>query len=150
MLGIYAIQKFSTLDFPNKLSCILWFSGCNMRCPYCYNKDVVFGEKLIEEEEVLKFLKKRIGLLDGVVFTGGEATLYKNIISFATTIKELGFDIKLDTNGVADTGFGTNGIINILKEDKNIIGNSIFIYNNELILSGIQDNPFQIVISKYK
>lgn len=100
MLGIYAIQKFSTLDFPDKLSCILWFSGCNMRCPYCYNKEVVFGKKLIEEEEVLRFLKKRKGLLDGVVFTGGEATLYKNIISFAISIKELGFDIKLDTNGI--------------------------------------------------
>jgi pyruvate formate lyase activating enzyme len=71
-----------------------------MRCPYCYNKDVVFGEKQIEEDEVLEFLKKRIGLLDGVSFTGGEATLYKNIIPFSRKIKEMGFEIKLDTNGL--------------------------------------------------
>jgi pyruvate formate lyase activating enzyme len=71
-----------------------------MRCPYCYNKDVVFGEKRIEEEEIIEFLKKRIGLLDGVSFTGGEATLYKNLIPFARKIKDLGFEIKLDTNGI--------------------------------------------------
>jgi len=100
MLGIYSFQKFSSLDFPNRLSAIIWFSGCNMRCPYCYNKDVVFGEKRIEEDEVLEFLKKRIGLLDGVVFTGGEATLYPNLINFAKKIKNLGFEIKLDTNGI--------------------------------------------------
>ncbi|AZV47460.1 anaerobic ribonucleoside-triphosphate reductase activating protein [Nautilia sp. PV-1] len=100
MLGIYSIQKFSSLDFPGRLCAILWFSGCNMRCPYCYNKDVVFGEKQIEEDEVLEFLKKRVGLLDGVSFTGGEATLYKNIIPFSRKIKEMGFEIKLDTNGL--------------------------------------------------
>ncbi|MEO1923224.1 MAG: anaerobic ribonucleoside-triphosphate reductase activating protein, partial [Nautiliaceae bacterium] len=100
MLGIYSFQKFSTLDFPGRLAAIIWFSGCNMRCPYCYNKDVVFGEKRIEENEILDFLKKRVGLLDGVSFTGGEATLYKNLIPFSQKIKELGFDIKLDTNGI--------------------------------------------------
>ncbi|EDM23606.1 anaerobic ribonucleoside-triphosphate reductase activating protein [Caminibacter mediatlanticus] len=100
MLGIYAIQKFSSLDFPNRLSCILWFSGCNMRCPYCYNKDIVFGKKQIEKDEVIEFLKTRVGLLDGVVFTGGEATLYKDIVPFAKKIKNLGFEIKLDTNGI--------------------------------------------------
>ena len=100
MIGIYSIQKFSTLDFPNRLCAIVWFSGCNMRCPYCYNKDVVFGEKKIEEDEIIEFLKKRVGLLDGVSFTGGEVTLYKNLIPFAKKIKDLGFDIKLDTNGI--------------------------------------------------
>ncbi len=100
MLGIYSFQKFSTLDFPGRLAAIVWFSGCNMRCAYCYNKDVVFGEKQIEEEEFLEFLKKRVGLLDGVSFTGGCPTLYPNLISFATKIKDMGFDIKLDTNGI--------------------------------------------------
>jgi len=100
MLGIYSVQKFSTLDFPGRLAAIIWFSGCNMRCPYCYNKDVVFGKKRIEEDEVLNFLKKRAGLLDGVSLTGGEATLYKNLIPFSQKIKNLGFDIKLDTNGI--------------------------------------------------
>ncbi len=100
MLGIYSFQKFSSLDFPGRLAAIIWFSGCNMRCPYCYNKDVVFGQKQIEEDEFLEFLKKRVGLLDGVSFTGGEATLYKNLIPFSRKIKDLGFDIKLDTNGI--------------------------------------------------
>jgi len=100
MLGIYSIQKFSILDFPGRLCAILWFSGCNMRCPYCYNKDVVFGSKQIEEDEVIEFLKTRVGLLDGVSFTGGCPTLYKNLIPFSEKIKDLGFEIKLDTNGI--------------------------------------------------
>jgi len=100
MLGIYAIQKFSSLDFPGYLSAIIWFCGCNMRCPYCYNKDVVFGKKQIEEKEVIQFLNKRIGLLDGVTITGGEATLYPNLKSFIQKIKDLGFKVKLDTNGI--------------------------------------------------
>ncbi len=100
MLGIYALQKFSTLDFPGRLSAILWFSGCNMRCPYCYNPDIVLGEKKLEEDEVLEFLKRREGYLDGVVFTGGEATLYPNLFNFAKKIKEMGYEIKLDTNGL--------------------------------------------------
>jgi len=100
MLGVYALQKFSTVDYPGYLSAILWFSGCNMRCPYCYNKDVVLGEKQIEEEEVLNFLKKREGYLDAVVFTGGECTLYPNLYLFAKKIKEMDYKIKMDTNGL--------------------------------------------------
>jgi len=100
MLGIYSFQKFSSLDFPGKLCSIIWFSGCNMRCSYCYNKDVVFGEKLLEEEEFLSFLQTRIGLLDGVTFTGGCPTMYPNLINFAKKIKKMGFEIKLDTNGI--------------------------------------------------
>ncbi len=100
MLGLYSFQKFSSLDFPGRLCSIVWFSGCNMRCTYCYNKDVVFGKKQIEEEEFLEFLKNRVGLLDGVSFTGGCPTMYPNLINFAKKIKEMGFDIKLDTNGI--------------------------------------------------
>ena len=100
MLGIYSFQKFSSLDFPGRLAAIVWLSGCNMRCLYCYNKDVVFGEKKIEEEEFLEFLRNRVGLLDGVSFTGGCPTMYPNLIGFAQKIKNMGFDIKLDTNGI--------------------------------------------------
>jgi len=98
--GIYALQKFSTLDFPDKLSAIIWFSGCNMRCLYCYNKDVVFGKARYQEGEILNFLKSRVGLLDGVVITGGCATLYGNLVEFISKIKALGFAVKLDTNGL--------------------------------------------------
>ena len=100
MIGIYSIQQFSTLDFPGRLCAIVWFSGCNMRCPYCYNKDVVYGKKQIDEDVFFKFLKSRIGLLDGVSITGGEATLYPKLYNFIKTIKELGFEVKLDTNGI--------------------------------------------------
>ncbi len=97
---IYDITKFSHLDFPDYLSCIVWFSGCNMRCDYCYNKDIVFAKNgNYSFNDVLDFLKTRIGLLNGVVLSGGEATTH-NLKEFCIKIKELGFLIKLDTNGV--------------------------------------------------
>jgi len=98
--GIYSIQKFSTLDFPGRLCAIVWFSGCNMRCPYCYNKDVVYGQERIDEDIFFEFLQSRVGLLDGVSITGGEATLYPKLYDFIKKIKQLGFEVKLDTNGV--------------------------------------------------
>ena len=96
---IYDITKFTHLDYPKYLACIVWFSGCNMRCDYCYNKDIVFAkESKYSFREILNFLKKRVNLLDGVVLSGGEATTH-NLIEFCKAIKELGFKIKLDTNG---------------------------------------------------
>lgn len=96
---IYDVTKFTHLDYHNHLACIVWFSGCNMRCDFCYNKDIVFaksGEYCYED--VLSFLKKRVHLLDAVVLSGGEATAYK-LVDFCKQIKALGFKIKLDTNG---------------------------------------------------
>ena len=87
MLGIYSYQKFSSLDFPGRLCAILWFSGCNMRCPYCYNKDVVYGQERIDEDIFFEFLQSRVGLLDGVSITGGEATLYPKLYDFIKKIK---------------------------------------------------------------
>lgn len=96
---IYDITKFTHLDYTNHLACIVWFSGCNMRCDYCYNKDIVFAKSgNYSYDDVLEFLKTRVGLLDAVVLSGGEATSHK-LIEFCTKIKELGFLIKLDTNG---------------------------------------------------
>ena len=95
---IYDITKFTALDYPEHLAAIIWFARCNMRCPYCYNTDIVFGEGKISEDEALKFLKSRIGLLEGVVLSGGECTLQEGILDFCQKIKELGFKIKLDTN----------------------------------------------------
>ena len=97
---IYDLTRFTHLDYPNELACIVWFSGCNMRCQYCYNDDIVFNKTgNYSYEDVLDFLKKRVGLLDGVVLSGGEAT-GKNLLEFCSKIKELGFLIKLDTNGI--------------------------------------------------
>jgi len=97
---IYDITSFTTLDYPGYLAAIIWFQKCNMRCQYCYNPQIVFGEGKFCEEDAFAFLQKRKGLLDGVVFSGGEATLYNGLFNFAKKIKEMGFLIKLDTNGL--------------------------------------------------
>jgi len=96
---IYSITPFTLLDYPHKTACILWFAGCNMRCLYCYNPDIVLGKGKISFQEALKFLKTRVNLLDGVVLSGGECTLHKNIIDLILEIKKLGFLVKIDTNG---------------------------------------------------
>ena len=96
---LYDITKFTQLDYPDKLACILWFAGCNYRCKYCYNPDIVFGATNISENEIFAFLKTRINKLDAVVLSGGEPTLYRNLIDLCFKIKKLGFKVKLDTNG---------------------------------------------------
>lgn len=97
--AIYSVTPFTLLDYPNKTACILWFAGCNMKCIYCYNPDIVFGKGKIDFSEVLLFLQKRKQLLDGVVFSGGECTLHKDIESYIEKIKQMGFAVKIDTNG---------------------------------------------------
>ena len=97
---IYDITPFTHVDYPGKLAAIAWFNGCNMRCMYCYNSDIVFAkEGNYTVEELLNFLKKRVGLLDAVVLSGGEPTL-RELEPICQEIKALGFEIKLDTNGL--------------------------------------------------
>lgn len=96
---IYDITPFSAQDYPGHLSAIIWFAGCNMRCRYCYNGDIVFSKGRRPLDEALAFLQKRIGLLEGVVLSGGEATGFSGLVEFCRSIKALGFKIKLDTNG---------------------------------------------------
>ncbi|WP_370516236.1 anaerobic ribonucleoside-triphosphate reductase activating protein [Flavobacterium sp. HBTb2-11-1] len=97
--GIFSLTPFTLLDYPHRTACIVWFAGCNMRCLYCYNPDIVLGKGKINFNEVLTFLKTRKGLLDGVVLSGGECTLHKKIIDFIKEIKAMGFAVKIDTNG---------------------------------------------------
>ncbi|WP_242661193.1 anaerobic ribonucleoside-triphosphate reductase activating protein [Flavobacterium johnsoniae] len=97
--AVYSITPFTLLDYPDKTACIIWFAGCNMRCLYCYNPDIVLGKGKIDFETVLTFLKSRKGLLDGVVLSGGECSIHKNILDFIKQIKLLGFNVKIDTNG---------------------------------------------------
>jgi pyruvate formate lyase activating enzyme len=96
---IYDITPFTLLDYPDKTACIIWYAGCNMRCGYCYNPDIVLGKGKIAIEEVLHFLKSRKGLLDGVVMSGGECTMHPGLIDFALEVKALGMQVKIDTNG---------------------------------------------------
>lgn len=96
---IYNITPFTLLDYPDKTACILWFAGCNMRCVYCYNPDIVFGKGKITFEQTLRFLKTRKNLLDGVVLSGGECTSHKHIRDLLIEIKKIGLSVKIDTNG---------------------------------------------------
>lgn len=99
---IGGIQKNSFIDYPSKVSCVIFTAGCNFECPYCHNPGLVkpsSGIKTIDVQEVFAFLKKRRPLLDGVVITGGEPSLQKDLFDFCKQIKSLNFPVKLDTNG---------------------------------------------------
>ncbi len=101
-MKFYGMQKMTLLDYPGYVACTLFTGGCNFRCPFCHNALLVLDldeNYTIPEEEVLAFLKKRQGLLDGVCVTGGEPLINKDIGDFLSKVKELGFKIKLDTNG---------------------------------------------------
>lgn len=98
-MSIGGLQKLTLLDFPGHVACTVFFQGCNFRCPFCHNTPLLAGGGGIAEEEILSFLKKRQGLLDGVAITGGEPLLQPDIEDFLKQVKELGFSVKLDTNG---------------------------------------------------
>lgn len=98
---IGGLHKLSLIDYPGKLSAVIFTRGCNFRCPYCHNPELIEsnGGDFIEEDKILSFLDERKGKLDGVVVTGGEPTLQSEIVEFLERIKRLGFFVKLDTNG---------------------------------------------------
>lgn len=99
-MEIYGLYKLTLLDYPGLMACSVFTGGCNFRCGYCYNDTLVFkGEKRLSEEEVLTFLKKRKGVLDGVCISGGEPTLQEDLPEFIAKINDMGFKVKLDTNG---------------------------------------------------
>lgn len=101
-MQIAGIQKLSLLDYQNTLACVVFLPGCNLRCPFCHNATLVTGAPTtISEEQVFEFLRSRVGVLEGVCISGGEPTLQKELPEFIAKIKELGFKIKLDTNGTA-------------------------------------------------
>lgn len=98
---IGGFQPLTLIDYPGLIATIVFTKGCNFRCPYCHNPELVEPENW-ESEEILQFydfLRKRSHILDGVVVTGGEPTLHKDLPAFISKIKELGFKVKLDTNG---------------------------------------------------
>ena len=99
---IKGIQKTSLIDYPGKIACTLFLGGCNFRCGYCYNSDLVFRPNTIPnipEEKILSLLFSRRDWLDGVCITGGEPTIHKRLPKLCNKIKELNYEIKLDTNG---------------------------------------------------
>jgi pyruvate formate lyase activating enzyme len=96
------LQKTSLIDYPGKISCIIFLSGCNLHCPYCHNPGLVRGDQpnpSLDKNWIFSFLKERTGFLEGVVITGGEPTINPEIFSLCEDIQSLGYKVKLDTNG---------------------------------------------------
>jgi pyruvate formate lyase activating enzyme len=97
------IQKNSLIDYPGKISCVLFTVGCNFDCPYCHNPELATGvvndSAVLSQDKTLDFLEERIGFLDGVVISGGEPTLHEDLVCFCEKINQMGYPVKLDTNG---------------------------------------------------
>ena len=100
---ISGLQKLTLLDYPGKVACTVFTGGCNFRCPFCHNAALVLPERIAGDpdgaETVLQFLRRRQGILDGVAITGGEPLLHPDLPDFLRAIRDLGYSIKLDTNG---------------------------------------------------
>lgn len=101
-MNFSGFQKLTLLDYPEHVACTLFTKGCNFRCPFCHNALLVTeqgNEETHSDTEVLSYLKKRVGVLDGVCITGGEPLMQKELPDFIRKVKELGYQVKLDTNG---------------------------------------------------
>lgn len=101
-MNIYGYQKTTLLDYPGHVAATIFTGGCNFRCPFCHNSDLVLNPSFsahIPEEEIFNFLKKRKNVLSGICITGGEPTLQTDLSEFIKKIRSLGYNIKLDTNG---------------------------------------------------
>ena len=99
-MKIVGIQKLTLLDYPGRVACTVFLGGCNFRCPYCHNWELLGdAEEVMTVEELLTFLRKRQGILDGVCITGGEPTLHPELEALIREIRSLGYAVKLDTNG---------------------------------------------------
>ncbi len=99
-MKIGGFQKTTLLDYPGKVSAIIWTVGCNFRCPFCYNIDLVKEKsELFSEDEILNFLDKRKNFLDALVISGGEPFLQKDLKNFCKKVKKMNYKIKIDTNG---------------------------------------------------
>ena len=100
-MKIHGLMKMTLLDFPGLVACTVFLGGCDMRCPFCHNWELVDGSApaIMDDNELLEFLGKRKGLLDGVVFTGGEPLLRKDLFGLMKQVRDMGYKVKLDTNG---------------------------------------------------
>ena len=100
-MDIHGLMKMTLLDYPGHVACTVFLAGCNLRCPYCHNSELIDKKTkpLMDDKELLAFLKKRKGLLDGVAFTGGEPLMSEGLEDLIVTIRNMSYSIKLDTNG---------------------------------------------------
>lgn len=101
-MDIHGLQKLTLLDYPGRVACTVFLAGCNLRCPYCHNSELLdmhTAAPVMTDAELLKFLEGRRGILDGVAITGGEPTLRPDLADLLRAIKDMGYPVKLDTNG---------------------------------------------------
>ena len=158
------INKLSLLDYPGKVAAILYIDKCNFRCEYCHNWNTLIAANDNEDlifNDILSFLKKRVGILDGVVISGGEPTLMPNLEEKIREIKELGYSIKLDTNGTHPEvikDLVSKGLIDYIAMDiKSSLDDYHRFCNNdsliekvkesiELLKSGIVDYEFRMTL----
>ena len=100
-MKLHGLQKMTLLDFPGKVACTVFLGGCDFRCPFCHNFELIDGTAapIMDEEELLRFLRSRKGLLEGVAITGGEPCLHKDLPDLIRAIRAEGYAVKLDTNG---------------------------------------------------
>lgn len=162
-MHISGLQKLTLLDFPGTVACTVFTQGCNFRCPFCHNAGLVLGgpEEELSEDELLSFLKRRRGVLEGVAVTGGEPTLNAELPELLEKIKALGYRIKLDTNGTNPRMLRSiigAGLVDKVAMD---IKNSPELYSatagckvdlaavnesRELLLSGTTDHEFRTTV----
>ena len=100
-MNLYGIQKMTLLDFPGCVSCTTFLGGCDFRCPFCHNFELIDGtmKPTMTDDDLIKFLESRKGLLEGVAITGGEPLMHKDILELIKRIRDTGYRVKLDTNG---------------------------------------------------
>lgn len=166
-MNVFGMEKLSMVDYDGKIAATIFTGGCNFRCPFCHNSSLVLDYQTllkIDEQEVLTYLEKRKGLLDGVCVSGGEPTLQKDLSLFLEKVKKLGYSIKLDTNGTnpnAVKSLKENGLVDYFamdiknsKEDyAKIIGFDSYDTTNvektvELFLGGDYDYEFRTTLIK--
>ena len=141
---IDGFQKLTLLDYPGFVACIIFTRGCNFKCGFCHNSLLISCEKegIISEEEVIEYLKKRKGILDGIVISGGEPLLQPTIIQFIKRVKELGMLVKLDTNGSSPDLLNrliTNNLVDYVAMDvKNCFGKYALTVGRKITIDNIK------------
>ena len=144
---IKGLQKLTLLDFPERMACTVFTFGCNLRCPFCHNASLVLSDRsddsLISEEELFSFLQKRRGILEGVCITGGEPTLQPDLPDVVRRIREMGYAVKLDTNGARPAALKalvSNGLLDYVAMD---IKNSLAKYPETVGVSGFDTSAVE-------
>jgi pyruvate formate lyase activating enzyme len=145
IMKIYGLQKLTLLDFPGKTACTVFTAGCQLRCPFCHNAALAFGDPgaPMDEEEFFAFLSKRQGLLEGVCVTGGEPLLSADLPAFLARVRELGFSTKLDTNGFSPDRLAAlleQGLVDYVAMD---IKNSLPLYGKTVGIEHFDTKPVE-------